>query len=225
VRIEISPAPSKPSGCARRVFRTPDRTLGLDPQRQARRDAPRNLRARDRLRLGCVLGLVYGTSAEQMRKVLADIEQTLRRHPPISSGGRQCPLHRACRLVAQRRSRLLVRYAQLRRVTLIRQELLLTFMTSSKKPARASRTRRTPSSSPTAANSRRERPRLSRPGSSTPNDSGRESRASRSQLQPRHPTLLNGAVGSVRKLGAVKAGQQLARLGLQHTERAQRGER
>ena len=39
--------------------------------------------ARDRLRLFCTIGLVYGTTAEQMRQVLHDLERMLTEHPMI----------------------------------------------------------------------------------------------------------------------------------------------
>lgn len=39
--------------------------------------------ARDRIRFACTLGLVYGTTSEQMRQVLAGLEQVLRDHPKI----------------------------------------------------------------------------------------------------------------------------------------------
>ena len=39
--------------------------------------------ARDRCRLFCTLGLVYDTSAEQLRAVLTGVEQVLRGHPRI----------------------------------------------------------------------------------------------------------------------------------------------
>jgi MscS family membrane protein len=39
--------------------------------------------ARDRLRLATVIGLVYETSAAQMREVLAGFERVLRAHPRI----------------------------------------------------------------------------------------------------------------------------------------------
>jgi len=43
--------------------------------------------ARDRLRLGCTVSLVYQTTAEQMRRVLAEIESALRAHPKIVADG------------------------------------------------------------------------------------------------------------------------------------------
>jgi MscS family membrane protein len=35
------------------------------------------------MRLSCTLGLVYGTTAAQLRQVLADVERVLREHPKI----------------------------------------------------------------------------------------------------------------------------------------------
>ena len=39
--------------------------------------------ARDRLRLACVIGLVYQTTVAQMRDVLGGLEKVLRAHPKI----------------------------------------------------------------------------------------------------------------------------------------------
>jgi MscS family membrane protein len=39
--------------------------------------------ARDRLRLTCILGLVCGTTADQLRRILADLERVLVEHPKI----------------------------------------------------------------------------------------------------------------------------------------------
>jgi MscS family membrane protein len=39
--------------------------------------------ARDRIRLACILGLVYSTTADQMKQVLSGLEQVLRAHPKI----------------------------------------------------------------------------------------------------------------------------------------------
>src|SRR5262249_20346898 len=43
--------------------------------------------ARDRLRLACTLTLVYGTTAEQMRAVLAGVERVLRNQPKLYPEG------------------------------------------------------------------------------------------------------------------------------------------
>jgi MscS family membrane protein len=39
--------------------------------------------ARDRIRLACILGLTYSTTAQAMRSVLAGFERVLRAHPKI----------------------------------------------------------------------------------------------------------------------------------------------
>lgn len=64
-------------------IRTPDRTVVSIPNGKLADMRLETLAERDRMRLFCNLGLVYGTSAEQVRKVLADLEEVLVRHPKI----------------------------------------------------------------------------------------------------------------------------------------------
>lgn len=64
-------------------LRTLDRTVVAIPNGKLAEMRIENLSARDRMRLACTLGLVYGTSAEQMREVLAGLERVLREHPKI----------------------------------------------------------------------------------------------------------------------------------------------
>ncbi|HVV85478.1 MAG TPA: mechanosensitive ion channel family protein [Kofleriaceae bacterium] len=64
-------------------IRTLDRTLVTVPNGQLADQRVESYSARDRLRFTCTLGLVYGTSAEQLRGVLAELEATLRAHPLI----------------------------------------------------------------------------------------------------------------------------------------------
>ncbi|HEY6077742.1 MAG TPA: mechanosensitive ion channel family protein [Polyangiaceae bacterium] len=64
-------------------IRTPDRTVVSIPNGKLADMRLETLAERDRLRLHCNLGLVYGTSAEQVSKVLADLEDVLVKHPKI----------------------------------------------------------------------------------------------------------------------------------------------
>jgi MscS family membrane protein len=64
-------------------FRTLDRTLISIPNGRLAEMRIESYTARDRLRLATVIGLVYETSAAQMREVLAGFERVLRAHPRI----------------------------------------------------------------------------------------------------------------------------------------------
>jgi MscS family membrane protein len=64
-------------------FRTLDRTLISIPNGRLADMRLESFTARDRLRLATVIGLVYETSASQMRDVLAGFERVLREHPKI----------------------------------------------------------------------------------------------------------------------------------------------
>lgn len=64
-------------------LRTLDRTLVSIPNGVLAGLRIESFTARDRVRLNCVLGLEYGTSAAQLRDVLARIERVLRTHPRI----------------------------------------------------------------------------------------------------------------------------------------------
>lgn len=64
-------------------FRTLDRTLISIPNGRVADMKLESFAARDRLRLACIVGLVYGTTAAQMRAVLSGLEAALRAHPKI----------------------------------------------------------------------------------------------------------------------------------------------
>lgn len=64
-------------------FRTLDRTVITIPNGKLAEMRLESFTARDRLRLATVIGLVYETTAAQMREVLTGFEQTLRAHPKI----------------------------------------------------------------------------------------------------------------------------------------------
>lgn len=64
-------------------IRTLDRTVITVPNGELANQRIESFTARDRLRLAFTLGLVYGTTAPQMRAILADLEAILRRHPKI----------------------------------------------------------------------------------------------------------------------------------------------
>jgi MscS family membrane protein len=64
-------------------IRTLDRTVITIPNGELANQRIESFTARDRIRLACVLGLVYQTTAVQMRGVLEDLERVLREHPKI----------------------------------------------------------------------------------------------------------------------------------------------
>lgn len=64
-------------------FRTLDRTLITIPNGRLAEMRLESFSVRDRMRLATVIGLVYETTAQQMREVLAGFESVLRAHPKI----------------------------------------------------------------------------------------------------------------------------------------------
>jgi MscS family membrane protein len=64
-------------------IRTLDRTVITLPNGKLADMRLETFATRDRMRLHAVLGLVYGTTAEQVRKVMRGIEDVLRAHPKI----------------------------------------------------------------------------------------------------------------------------------------------
>jgi MscS family membrane protein len=64
-------------------IRTLDRTIVTIPNGELANQRIESFTARDRLRLATTVGLVYDTTAEQMRKVLVELEAILRGHPKI----------------------------------------------------------------------------------------------------------------------------------------------
>ncbi len=63
--------------------RTLDRTLITMPNGKLAEMRLETFAARDRLRLSSTLGVVYDTTADQMREILAGLERVLRDHPKI----------------------------------------------------------------------------------------------------------------------------------------------
>jgi MscS family membrane protein len=66
-------------------FRTLDRTVVSIPNGKLAEMRLESFTERDRMRLAAVIGLVYGTTAAQLRDVLAGLEAVLRAHPRIWS--------------------------------------------------------------------------------------------------------------------------------------------
>jgi MscS family membrane protein len=64
-------------------IRTLERTLITIPNGKLAEMRLESFAARDRLRLACTLGLVYGTSAPQIRQVLAGLDRVLRAQPKL----------------------------------------------------------------------------------------------------------------------------------------------
>jgi MscS family membrane protein len=63
--------------------RTLDRTLISIPNGRLSEMRIEDYAARDRIRLSCTVGVVYGTTEEQMTRILAGMEKVLRDHPKI----------------------------------------------------------------------------------------------------------------------------------------------
>ncbi len=83
VRVEDLVGTVESLGLRSTKVRTLDRTLVSFPNGKLAEMRLETFAARDRLRLACTVGLVYETTQEQMRQVLAGFEQVLRSHPQI----------------------------------------------------------------------------------------------------------------------------------------------
>ena len=68
-------------------LRTLDRTIITIPNGKLAELRLENYAVRDRLRFGCVLGLTYSTTEQQLRNVLTGVEATLRAHPQLWPDG------------------------------------------------------------------------------------------------------------------------------------------
>jgi MscS family membrane protein len=68
-------------------IRTLDRTVVTIPNGELANQRIESFSVRDRLRLATKIGLVYGTTSQQMRAILSDLEAILRRHPKIWPDG------------------------------------------------------------------------------------------------------------------------------------------
>jgi MscS family membrane protein len=83
VRVEDFVGTVEAIGLRSTRVRTLDRTLITIPNGRLADMRLESFSARDRMRLACTLGLVYDTTAAQMRRVLAGLEAALRAHPQI----------------------------------------------------------------------------------------------------------------------------------------------
>lgn len=83
VRVEEFVGTVESIGLRSTRFRTLDRTVITIPNGKLADMRLESLTARDRLRFATVIGLVYDTTAAQMREVLAGIERVLRAHPKL----------------------------------------------------------------------------------------------------------------------------------------------
>lgn len=68
-------------------IRTLDRTLVSIPNGKLAELRLESFAVRDRLRFSCTLGLVYGSSEQQVRSVIAGVEGVLRAHPKLFPDG------------------------------------------------------------------------------------------------------------------------------------------
>jgi MscS family membrane protein len=83
VRIEGFEGTVEVIGLRSTRFRTLERTLVTVPNGKLADMRIETLTARDRMRVACILGLVYETTTEQLRAVLEGWEGLLRAHPKI----------------------------------------------------------------------------------------------------------------------------------------------
>jgi MscS family membrane protein len=83
VRVEDFVGTVERVGLRSTRIRTLDRTLITIPNGKLAEMRLESFAARDRMRLWCTVHLVYGTTAHQMREVLAGLERVLREHPKI----------------------------------------------------------------------------------------------------------------------------------------------
>jgi MscS family membrane protein len=83
VKIEDFVGTVEAVGLRSTQFRTLDRTLITIPNGRLADMRVESFAARDRIRLFCVLGLVYSTTPAQMRAILAELERLLRAHEKI----------------------------------------------------------------------------------------------------------------------------------------------
>jgi MscS family membrane protein len=83
VKIEDFVGTIETIGLRSTKIRTLDRTLITVPNGRLAEMRLETFAARDRIRLHCIVGLVYETTEEQMRGILAGLERVLREHPKI----------------------------------------------------------------------------------------------------------------------------------------------
>jgi len=83
VRVEDFVGTVETIGLRSSRIRTLDRTLITIPNGKLAEMRLESFTARDRMRLACFIRLVHGTTAQQMRAVLAGLERVLREHPKI----------------------------------------------------------------------------------------------------------------------------------------------
>ncbi len=128
VRVEDLTGTVESLGLRSTRIRTPDRTVVSIPNGKLAEMRLETYAARDRLRLSCIIGLEYGTTSEQMRQVLGELERVLREHPKIHPDGLSV---RFIELAASSLNVEVVCFFATRdaeEFSLIRQELLLTFL-------------------------------------------------------------------------------------------------
>ena len=109
-------------------IRTLDRTIVTIPNGELANQRIESFTVRDRLRLALVVGVVHGTTSEQLRAILAELEAILRRQPKV------VPETVSVRFIALAASSLDIEIGALFQTTdwpefqLIRQDVLLAFM-------------------------------------------------------------------------------------------------
>jgi MscS family membrane protein len=129
VRVEDFVGTVESIGLRSTRFRTLDRTLITIPNGRLADMRTETFAVRDRLRLLANLGLVYGTTAAQVRAVLRGLEAALRAHPKIWPDGISVRLTELKEWSLNVEVIAVFQTADWNEFTAIREELLLQFMT------------------------------------------------------------------------------------------------
>ena len=109
-------------------IRTLDRTLVSIPNGKLAEMRLETFAVRDRMRFACTLGVVYGTNAEQLKKILNELEQLLRRHPKLWPDGVSVRFTELTSFALNLEVSCWFDTRDFDEFTLIRQELLLAFL-------------------------------------------------------------------------------------------------
>jgi len=109
-------------------IRTLDRTLVSIPNGKLAEMRLETFAVRDRMRFACSLGVVYGTSAEQVKRILNELEQLLRSHPKLWPDGVSVRFTELTSFALNLEVSCWFDTRDFDEFTLIRQELLLAFL-------------------------------------------------------------------------------------------------
>jgi MscS family membrane protein len=109
-------------------IRTLDRTIITVPNGELANQRIESFAVRDRVRLATTIGLVYSTTSQQMRDILAELEAILRRHPKIVEDSIAVRFQKLAASSLDIEITALFETTDWEEFQLIRQDLLLAFM-------------------------------------------------------------------------------------------------